>query len=83
MRVCAKNVGGAYARGGAYLRDTTVWLLPHHMLSAADMSPQTLVLCGLGMKLATHNFVDVCTKLSHSSNLPMYVDTNSKVDYLS
>ena len=24
MRVCAKNVGGAYARGGAYLRDTTV-----------------------------------------------------------
>ena len=25
MRVCAKNVGGAYARGGAYLRDTTVF----------------------------------------------------------
>ena len=24
VRVCAKNVGGAYARGGAYLRDTTV-----------------------------------------------------------
>ena len=24
VRVCAKNAGGAYARGGAYLRDTTV-----------------------------------------------------------
>ena len=23
-RVCTKNAGGAYARGGAYLRDTTV-----------------------------------------------------------
>ena len=23
-RLCAKNAGGAYARGGAYLRDTTV-----------------------------------------------------------
>ena len=23
-RLCAKNVGGAYAQGGAYLRDTTV-----------------------------------------------------------
>ena len=27
MRVCAKNVGGAYARGGAYLRDTTVLVI--------------------------------------------------------
>ena len=26
-RLCAKNAGGAYARGGAYLRDTTVQLL--------------------------------------------------------
>ena len=26
VRVCAKNPGGAYARGGAYLRDTTVLL---------------------------------------------------------
>ena len=25
IRVCAKNAGGAYARGGAYLRDTTVY----------------------------------------------------------
>ena len=25
-RLCAKNAGGAYVRGGAYLRDTTV---PH------------------------------------------------------
>ena len=24
VRVCAKTAGGAYARGGAYLRDTTV-----------------------------------------------------------
>ena len=24
-RLCAKNAGGAYARGGAYLRDTTVY----------------------------------------------------------
>ena len=23
-RLCAKNAGGAYAQGGAYLRDTTV-----------------------------------------------------------
>ena len=23
-RLCAKNAGGAYARGGVYLRDTTV-----------------------------------------------------------
>ena len=28
-RVCAKNVGGAYARGGAYLWDTTVFYLFH------------------------------------------------------
>ena len=26
-RLCAKNAGGAYARGGAYLRDTTVLVL--------------------------------------------------------
>ena len=26
-RLCAKNAGGAYARGGAYLRDTTVIIL--------------------------------------------------------
>ena len=26
-RLCAKNVGGAYARGGAYLRDATVYNL--------------------------------------------------------
>ena len=26
VRVCAKNAGGAYARGGAYLRDTTVYI---------------------------------------------------------
>ena len=24
--LCAKNTGGAYARGGAYLRDTTVYI---------------------------------------------------------
>ena len=24
-RLCAKNAGGAYVRGGAYLRDTTVY----------------------------------------------------------
>ena len=26
-RLCAKNAGGAYARGGAYLRDTMVLIL--------------------------------------------------------
>ena len=26
-RLCAKKAGGAYARGGAYLRDTTVHVL--------------------------------------------------------
>ena len=25
-QLCAKNAGGAYARGGAYLRDTTVYI---------------------------------------------------------
>ena len=25
--LCAKNAGGAYVRGGAYLRDTTVYML--------------------------------------------------------
>ena len=27
VRVCAKNAGGAYARGGAYLWDTTVIII--------------------------------------------------------
>ena len=26
VRVCAKNAGGAYARGGAYLQDTMVYI---------------------------------------------------------
>ena len=30
--LCAKNAGGAYARGGAYLRDTTVLDLSMHPL---------------------------------------------------
>ena len=37
--LCAKNAGGAYARGGAYLRDTTVLNFshrsPHYMISTA------------------------------------------------
>ena len=30
-RLCAKNAGGAYARGGAYLRDTTVLQLERNV----------------------------------------------------
>ena len=36
VRVCTKNAGGAYARGGAYLRDTTVLdcsLIPRPLLA--------------------------------------------------
>ena len=29
-RLCAKSAGGAYARGGVYLRDTTVYQLLTH-----------------------------------------------------
>ena len=28
--LCAKKVGGAYAQGGAYLRDTTVYMKNHN-----------------------------------------------------
>ena len=30
--LCAKNAGGAYARGGAYLRDTTVGTSCHYSI---------------------------------------------------
>ena len=35
-RLCAKNVGGAYARRGAYLRDTTVLGLPSSLCYLLD-----------------------------------------------
>ena len=41
VRVCAKNAGGAYVRGGAYLRDTTVMLSKNG--SGLDFQGQTIV----------------------------------------
>ena len=32
-RLCAKKAGGAYARGGAYLRDTTVHIKQDHNIT--------------------------------------------------
>ena len=32
-RLCAKNAGGAYAQGGAYLRDTTVYTVDQESLT--------------------------------------------------
>ena len=40
--LCAKNAGGAYARGGAYLRDTTVHIL--HLPLFTDVQ---MILCRL------------------------------------
>ena len=35
-RLCAKNTGGAYAQGGAYLRDTTVFhLFDSHLVNVS------------------------------------------------
>ena len=38
-RLCAKNAGGAYARGGAYLWDTTVYVLGLKSLSLSMLIP--------------------------------------------
>ena len=36
-RLCAKKAGGAYARGGAYLRDTTVNQLRTSQMGPCDL----------------------------------------------
>ena len=33
-RLCAKKAGGAYAQGGAYLRDTTVYIYIYTKIEA-------------------------------------------------
>ena len=42
-RLCAKKAGGAYARGGAYLRDTTVSTLL--ILTVPEQSPSCVPKC--------------------------------------
>ena len=46
--LCAKNVGGAYARGGAYLRDNTVFALCYsktHTVVSKPVGNSTQVQC--------------------------------------
>ena len=44
-RLCAKNAGGAYVRGGAYLRDTTVYGMTMYSLKVEKILSPYLSEC--------------------------------------